>query len=103
MTDVDECERKTHSCDQHANGTNEFGAYMCSCDRCVGDGYKCRHRVLKSCSDVRKYVGSGSGNFVIDPDSVGGLAPFTVYCDMTDKNGVGVTVISHDSERRTHV
>ena len=29
--------------------------------------------------------------------------PFTVYCDMTDKNGVGVTVISHDSESRTHV
>ena len=29
--------------------------------------------------------------------------PFTAYCDMTDKNGVGVTVISHDSESRTHV
>ena len=29
--------------------------------------------------------------------------PFTVYCDMSDKNGVGVTVISHDSERRTLV
>ena len=29
--------------------------------------------------------------------------PFTVYCDMNDKNGVGVTVISHDSESRTHV
>ena len=29
--------------------------------------------------------------------------PFTVYCDMSDKNGVGVTVISHDSEGRTHV
>ena len=29
--------------------------------------------------------------------------PFIVYCDMTDKNGVGVTVISHDSESRTHV
>ena len=26
-----------------------------------------------------------------------------MYCDMTDKNGVGVTVISHDSERRTLV
>ena len=44
-----------------------------------------------------------SGNYVIDPDGAGGLAPFTVYCDMSDKNGVGVTVISHDSESRTHV
>ena len=32
-----------------------------------------------------------------------GVAPFSVYCDMSDKGGVGVTVISHDSERRTYV
>ena len=56
-----------------------------------------------SCSVIRKYVSSVSGNYVIDPDGEGGLAPFTVFCDMTDKNGVGVTVISHDSERRTKV
>ena len=31
------------------------------------------------------------------------MAPFTVYCDMTEKNGVGVTVISHDSESTTKV
>ena len=31
------------------------------------------------------------------------MEPFTAYCDMIDKNGVGVTVISHDSEGRTKV
>ena len=31
------------------------------------------------------------------------MTPFTVDCDMTDKNNVGVTVISHDSENRTLV
>ena len=56
-----------------------------------------------SCSVIKKYVNSVSGNYVIDPDGEGGLAPFTVFCDMTDKSGVGVTVISHDSESRTHV
>ena len=56
-----------------------------------------------SCSVIRKYAGSSSGSYVIDPDGNGGLAPFTVYCDMSDKNGVGVTVISHDSESRTIV
>ena len=56
-----------------------------------------------SCSVIRKYVSSASGNYVIDPDGAGGLAPFTVYCDMRDKNGVGVTVISHNSESRTQV
>ena len=56
-----------------------------------------------SCSVIRKYVSSVSGNYVIDPDGEGGLAPFTVFCDMADKNGVGVTVISHDRESRTKV
>ena len=56
-----------------------------------------------SCSVIRKYVSSVSGNYVIDPDGTGGLAPFTVHCDMSDKNGVGVTVISHNSESRRYV
>ena len=56
-----------------------------------------------SCSVLRKYLSSVSGYYVIDPDGEGGLAPFTVYCDMAAKNGVGVTVISHDSESRTKV
>ncbi|KAL9975058.1 hypothetical protein ACROYT_G012174 [Oculina patagonica] len=59
--------------------------------------------IVTSCSAIRKYVSSVSGNYVIDPDGAGGLAPFTVYCDMSDKNGNGVTVISHNSESRTHV
>ena len=56
-----------------------------------------------SCSGIKKHASSVSGHYVIDPDGEGGLAPFTVYCDMSDKNGAGVTVISHDSESRTHV
>ena len=56
-----------------------------------------------SCFVIRKYVSSVSGNYVIDPDGTGGLALFTVHCDMSDKNGVGVTVISHNSESRTYV
>jgi len=59
--------------------------------------------IATSCSVIRKYVSSVRGNYVIDPDGSGGLASFTVYCDMSDKNGVGVTVISHDSESRTYV
>ena len=52
---------------------------------------------------IKRQGSSVSKNYVIDPDGDGALAPFTVYCDMTDKNGVGVTVISHDSESRTNV
>ena len=59
--------------------------------------------VATSCSVIKKYVSGVSGNYVIDPDGEGGLATFTVFCDMNDKSGVGVTVIGHDSESRTHV
>ena len=59
--------------------------------------------IAPSCSVIRKFISSSSGNYVIDPDGVGGQAPFTVYCDMSDKNGGGVTVVRHDSESRTLV
>ena len=61
-------------------------------------------KIVKSCSSIKSgHSGSSSGNYIIDPDGKGGVAPFSVYCDMSDKGGVGVTVISHDSESRTHV
>ena len=48
-----------------------------------------------SCSAIKKYVSSVSGNYLIDPDGKGALAPFSVFCEMKDKNRIGVTVISH--------
>ena len=57
-----------------------------------------------SCSSLKSgRSGRSSGNYTIDPDGKGGVAPFSVYCDMSDKGGVGVTVISHDSESRIYV
>ena len=56
-----------------------------------------------SCSRIKSGLSRSSGNYMIDPDGKGGVTPFSVYCDMSDKGGVGVTVISHDSESRTHV
>ncbi|KAL9989346.1 hypothetical protein ACROYT_G003887 [Oculina patagonica] len=60
---------------------------------------------VKSCSELKRLDPTAeSGTYVIDPDGEGGLPPlYDVTCDMTDKNGVGVTVISHDSEDRTLV
>ena len=60
--------------------------------------------LAKSCSDLKKLDPTAeNGTYVIDPDGKEGVPPFNVTCDMTDKNGVGVTVISHDSEDRTLV
>ena len=58
----------------------------------------------KSCSGIKAaYAESPSGLYIIDPDGEGGVTSFNVYCDMNDKGGVGVTVVSHDSESRTHI
>ena len=82
------------------------GSYTCRASNALATieaTVKINAPIPASCSEVKKYISSVSGNYVIDPDGEGGLAPFTVFCDMTDKSGVGVTVISHDSESRTHV
>ncbi|KAL9970391.1 hypothetical protein ACROYT_G022756 [Oculina patagonica] len=60
-------------------------------------------RYPETCSRVKANVTDVSGHYVIDPDGVLGTAPFEVFCNMTDKGGVGVTVVSHDTENRTHV
>ena len=58
----------------------------------------------KSCSHLKKLdPTAGNRTYVIDPDGKGCGSPFNVTYDMTDKNAVGVTVISHDSEDRTLV
>ncbi|KAL9975035.1 hypothetical protein ACROYT_G012151 [Oculina patagonica] len=87
---------------EHSYEWNDVRCSDCHQYTCKKDGLEC-YRDRVSCSAIRKYVSSVSGNYFIDPDGPGGLAPFTVYCDMSDKNGVGVTVVSHDSESRTHV
>ena len=55
------------------------------------------------CDIKRFYPRTPSDSYVIDPDGEGGEKPFKVYCNMTKKDGIGVTVVSHDSESRTLV
>ena len=88
--------------------TNDAGTYSCVAKNALRSVEATSvvevMKTMKSCSIIKSsYSGSSSGNYIIDPDGKGGVAPFSVYCDMSDKGGVGVTVISHDSESRTHV
>ena len=86
--------------------TNDAGTYICVAKKTLRSVQSTSivEVIMKSCSSIKSgHSGSSSGNYIIDPDGKGGVAPFSVYCDMSDKGGVGVTVISHDSEIRTHV
>ena len=86
--------------------TNDAGSYTCvakNYQRTIMASSTVEVR-WRSCSSIKSgRSGSSSGNYIIDPDGKGGVAPFSVYCDMSDKGGVGVTIVSHDSESRTHV
>ena len=54
-----------------------------------------------TCSELLKeYPSTISGNHYINPQVLRPSPLVQVYCDMTSKNGVGVTVIGHDSESR---
>ena len=88
--------------------TSHEGTYTCKATNAVNSiqaesSVQVKSNYPTSCSVIRKNGITSSGNYVIDPDGTGGLAPFTAYCDMSDKNDVGVTIISHDSEIRTLV
>ncbi|XP_035687705.1 contactin-associated protein-like 2 [Branchiostoma floridae] len=59
--------------------------------------------IPRTCSSLY-HPGMASGEYLIDPDGPEtGVEPFSVYCDVDLEPGKGVTVISHDSEARTHV
>ncbi|XP_028414790.1 contactin-associated protein like 5-3-like [Dendronephthya gigantea] len=53
----------------------------------------------KSCTSLRtKHPSADSGMYSIKPQGLNLMAQ--VFCDMTSKNGVGVTEIGHDSESK---
>ena len=57
----------------------------------------------ETCTKVKESISNVSGDYLIDPDGVLDEDPFPVYCNMTDKGGVGVTIVGHDMENRTQV
>ena len=57
------------------------GSYTCKATNAVAtiEAKNDLKTIVPSCSVIRKYISSSSGNYVIDPEGAGGLAPFTVY------------------------
>ena len=59
---------------------------------------------MRTCSELaKKNPSTKRGNYYINPQGLGASPLVQVYCDLTSKNGVGVTVIGHDSESKTLV
>ena len=79
------------------------GNYSCVSGNALQFNTRVHVKYPETCSSVKANICDVSGDYVIDPDGEQGEAPFPVYCNMTDKGGVGVTAFSHNSEDRTHV
>eukprot|EP00794_Sanderia_malayensis_P006842 gene6842-7610_t len=58
---------------------------------------------LATCASLKRNGATKSGNYLINPSENHSTRPVQVYCDMSILNGVGVTLVSHDSERKTKV
>ncbi|XP_072365099.1 uncharacterized protein [Scyliorhinus torazame] len=70
--------------------------------RCYGQGSKVS--VLESCAVLKEAGFQKSQRYIIDPDGAGtGVPQFEVFCDMTSDQLTAITIVSHDSERRTRV
>lgn len=69
---------------------------FCNGSEWVGFGDPCAGQLHSSCVALRDSGCSrGDGEYIIDPDGVGGEPPRTVYCDMTQGGG-GWTFLLHD-------
>ncbi|XP_068724976.1 contactin-associated protein like 5-3-like [Montipora capricornis] len=93
-----------HSCQNESECVPDFeeNSYRCKCH----PGFVGLHceRKGKSCSEIKSHNPEAtSGSYAIDPDGEGGCEPLDVFCNMSENNGIGVTVIGHDSENRTLV
>ena len=82
---------------------NHTGVFFCAEDNSLLTNITIHVKYPRTCTAQRQYICDVSGDYLIDPDDEQGVAPFPVYCNMTDKGGVGVTVVRHDSEDEIYV
>ena len=84
-------------------GAGDAGSYKCiiqSKFSTLQSVTKIMVSIPKTCKDIRREGRTKSDKYIIYPSDT---RPVTVYCDMVSKGGIGVTVISHNSETRTLV
>ena len=87
----------------NVTSVGDGGLYICAAQSAIA-AINASSRVtllMKSCSEWRLAGYNLSGDFNVNPKK--DSRSFKVFCNMTDKGGVGVSVVSHNSEQRTAV
>ena len=89
-----------------ASSVSDSGTYLCTARNMLSTitaNTSLVVRYSRTCSELRRAGAITSQMHTIDPDGNGGESAFSVFCDMTDRGGLGVTIVSHDSEAKTLV
>ncbi|XP_040612099.1 contactin-associated protein-like 3 isoform X2 [Mesocricetus auratus] len=78
---------------EHGGGcTQSWDTFSCDCEGTGYIGATCHSSIYEQSCEAHRHRGSPSGIYYIDADGSGPLAPFHVYCNMTD---TALTVVQH--------
>jgi hypothetical protein len=104
--DIDECEdEQDNPCvaggDEGAECSDTDGSYSCTCstgflarDNACLPPFNCTHLLINA-------PGLASGDYAIDPDGAGGIAPFIASCDLTTDGGGWTLVLNYARQTDT--
>uniref|UniRef100_A0A665V546 Contactin-associated protein-like 2 n=1 Tax=Echeneis naucrates TaxID=173247 RepID=A0A665V546_ECHNA len=80
---IDRC--VPNHCEHGGRCSQTWETFSCNCS---GTGYRgatCHTSMFQQSCEEYKHQGKSSGNYWIDPDGSGLIAPFSVNCDMTEE------------------
>ncbi|XP_042187664.1 contactin-associated protein-like 2 isoform X2 [Callorhinchus milii] len=81
---IDRC--LPNHCEHGGRCTQTWDSFKCNCERTGYSGATCHNSIYEQSCEAYKHLGRTSDTYWIDPDGSGPLAPFKVYCNMTEDN-----------------
>ncbi|CAH2294330.1 contactin-associated -like 4 [Pelobates cultripes] len=87
-------------CEHGGVCSQTWNDFYCNCSSTGYMGATCHYPIHEQSCEAYKHKGNTSGLFLIDSDGSGPLAPFSIYCNMTD---TAITIINHNNTELNRV
>ncbi|EPY75923.1 hypothetical protein CB1_001533063 [Camelus ferus] len=88
-------------CEHGGSCSQSWATFYCNCSDTGYAGATCHNSVYEQSCEAYRHQGNTAGFFYIDSDGSGPLAPFRVYCNVTEDKIW--TSVQHNSTELTHV